>query len=76
MLNVDCGMRKVCDNGFMHAQDFFHIIDVQQGKVWAALDTERPGSKHQKGLADIARLIEACPQLRERVPAELIQRLV
>jgi hypothetical protein len=50
--------------------------DVLQGKVWAALDPERRASKRQKDLADIARLIEAYPQLRERVPAEILERLV
>ncbi len=52
------------------------LEDVLQGKVWAALDPERRGSKRQKDLADIARLIEAYPQLRERVPAEIMGRLV
>ena len=50
--------------------------DVLQGKIWAALDPERRGSKRQKDLADIARLIEAYPQLRECVPAEILERLV
>jgi hypothetical protein len=52
------------------------LEDVLQGKVWAALDPERRGSKRQKDLADIARLIEAYPPLRERVPAEILERLV
>ena len=50
--------------------------DVLQGKVWAALDPERRGSKRQKDLADIARLIEAYPQLLERVPTQILERLV
>jgi hypothetical protein len=52
------------------------LEDVLQGKIWAALDTARRGSKRQKDLADIARLIEAYPQLRERVPAAIRDRLV
>jgi hypothetical protein len=52
------------------------LEDVLQGKIWAALDPERRGSKRQKDLADIARLIEAYPQLRERVPDEILRRLV
>lgn len=52
------------------------LDDVLQGKVWAALDPTRRGSKRQKDLADIARLIEAYPQLREHVPAEILERLV
>ena len=52
------------------------LEDVLQGKIWAALDPERRGSKRQKDLADIARLIEAYPPLRERVPAEILNWLV
>lgn len=50
--------------------------DVLQGKVWAALDSERRASKRQKDLADIARILEVCPELRDRVPAEILQRLL
>ena len=52
------------------------LEDVLQGKIWAALDPTRPGSKRQKDLADIARLLEAHPDLRDRVPAEILARLV
>ncbi|MHC4341874.1 MAG: nucleotidyl transferase AbiEii/AbiGii toxin family protein [Planctomycetota bacterium] len=52
------------------------IEDVLQGKVWAASDSSRRASKRQKDLADIARLIEAHPQLRHRVPEELLDRLI
>jgi hypothetical protein len=52
------------------------IEDVLQGKVWAAEDVARRPSKRQKDLADIARILEAFPQLRERVPADLLNRLV
>ncbi len=52
------------------------LEDVLQGKIWAALDPQRRGSKRQKDLADIARLIEAYPHLRQRVPSELLERLV
>jgi len=52
------------------------IEDVLQGKVWAASDPSRRASKRQKDLADIARLIEARPQLRERVPEDLLDRLI
>jgi hypothetical protein len=50
--------------------------DVLQGKIWAAQDPERRPSKRQKDLADIARLLEAQPVLRERVPEEILDRLV
>ena len=52
------------------------IEDVIQGKVWAASDPSRRASKRQKDLADIARLIEAHPRLRDRVPDDLLDRLV
>lgn len=52
------------------------IEDVLQGKIWAALDSERRPSKRQKDLADIARLLEAKPALRASVPADLLARLV
>ncbi len=52
------------------------LEDVLQGKIWAAQDSQRRGSKRQKDLADIARIIEAYPKLRVQVPAEILQRLV
>jgi hypothetical protein len=50
--------------------------DVLRGKVWAAQDPARRASKRQKDLADIARLLEAYPDLRARVPADILARLV
>ncbi len=52
-----------------------NLADTLQGKIWAALDPGRRPSKRQKDLADIARLIESYPHLREQVPAELLARL-
>ncbi|MBN1148454.1 MAG: nucleotidyl transferase AbiEii/AbiGii toxin family protein [Anaerolineales bacterium] len=52
------------------------LEDVLSGKVWAAQDPDRRSSKRQKDLADIARLIEAYPELREQVPAEILSRLL
>lgn len=52
------------------------LPDVLQGKVWAALDPNRRASKRQKDLADIARILEARPDLRGKVPAELLDRLL
>ena len=52
------------------------ISDVLQGKIWAATDPERRGSKRQKDLADIARLIEAFPALRKRVPSSILSHLL
>ena len=52
------------------------LEDTLQGKIWAASDAERRGSKRQKDLADIARLIETYPFLRSRVPQEILSKLV
>lgn len=50
--------------------------DVLQGKLWAVMDEARRPSKRQKDLADIARLLEAYPSLRQHVPAEVLARLL
>ena len=50
--------------------------DVMQGKIWAASDPTRRPSKRQKDLADIARLLEVAPSLRQTVPEEILSRLL
>jgi hypothetical protein len=52
------------------------VEDVLVGKVWAVEDEQRPPSKRQKDLADIARLLEAFPELRAEVPDTVLRRLV
>jgi hypothetical protein len=52
------------------------LEDVLQGKIWAVTDPERRASKRQKDLADIARIIEVYPQLRSRIPIEILARLL
>lgn len=52
------------------------LPDVLQGKVWAAQDPTRRASKRQKDLADISRLLEAYPELRRRVPDDVLARLI
>ena len=52
------------------------LEDVLQGKVWAVTDPTPRASKRQKDLADISRILEARPDLRSRVPAEVLARLV
>ncbi len=52
------------------------IEDLLQGKIWAAQDKERRGSKRQKDLADIARILEKYPELSMKVPSEIRARLV
>ena len=48
------------------------VEDVLQGKIWAASDPERRDSKRKKDIADIARIVESFPALRERVPPALL----
>jgi len=52
------------------------LEDVLDGKVWAALDSTRRPSKRQKDLADISRILERFPELRERVPSEIADQLL
>ena len=52
------------------------LEDVLHGKIWAFSDTERRGSKRQKDLADIARILEKYPNLRDQVPQEIHARLM
>jgi hypothetical protein len=52
------------------------LEDILQGKVWAAQDPGRRPSKRQKDLADISRLLEAHPELRSRVPGDILSRLI
>jgi len=51
------------------------VADVLQGKIWAASDPTRRGSKRQKDLADISRLVEAFPELSELIPEDIRTRL-
>ncbi len=52
------------------------IEDVLQGKLWAATDPSRRPSKRLKDLADIARLLEAAPDLRSLIPPEVLAKIV
>ncbi|HLF27060.1 MAG TPA: hypothetical protein VJG32_12040 [Anaerolineae bacterium] len=52
------------------------VEDVLRGKVWAAQDPTRRASKRQKDLADIARVLESYPELRDQVPEDILARLV
>ena len=44
------------------------LEDLIQGKIWAYSDHERRRSKKKKDLADIARLIEAFPDMEKKLP--------
>jgi hypothetical protein len=52
------------------------LADVLQGKIWAAQDPTRRGSKRQKDLADIARILEKYPELRTQVPEDIRAHLL
>src|SRR6266508_3143218 len=52
------------------------VEDVLKGKVWAVQDPARRGSKRQKDLADIARLLEKYPARGSQVPLDVLSRLV
>lgn len=52
------------------------LEDVLQGKVWAVTDPTRRASKRQKDLADVARILEAHPDLRRLVPGDVLDRLM
>jgi Nucleotidyl transferase AbiEii toxin, Type IV TA system len=49
--------------------------DVLNGKIWAVQDPGRRASKRRKDLLDIERLIETHPSLRNRVHADILERL-
>ncbi len=51
------------------------IEDLLQGKIWAALDATRRPSKQLKDLSDIARIIEVAPELRGRVPQNILRSI-
>jgi hypothetical protein len=51
------------------------IEDVLQGKIWAYMDKQRRESKRMKDLADILRLIETYPDLRELLPGPIKDKL-
>ncbi|MBM3324499.1 MAG: nucleotidyl transferase AbiEii/AbiGii toxin family protein [Calditrichaeota bacterium] len=47
------------------------VEDVLQGKIWAYLDEQRRRSKRQKDLADIFRIVESYPELRDLLPENI-----
>ncbi len=51
------------------------LEDVLQGKVWAYSDEKRRASKRQKDLADIFRIIEAYPELKENLPESIRNKM-
>jgi hypothetical protein len=51
------------------------IEDVLQGKIWAACHPARRGAERRKDLLDIERLLESNPDLKTRVPSEILREL-
>lgn len=51
------------------------LEDVIQGKIWAWQDPDRRLSKRKKDELDLIRIAEAHPQLRERLPNEIVKLL-
>jgi len=47
------------------------LEDLLNGKVWAYSDEERRKSKRQKDLADIMRLVESHPHLKDLLPENI-----
>ncbi len=51
------------------------IEDVLAGKIWAYSDASRRGSKRQKDLADIMRMVETRPELLDLLPDPIRARM-
>ena len=51
------------------------LEDVLKGKVWAYSDTGRRGSKRQKDLADMMRIIESFSELKHLLPESIVETI-
>lgn len=51
------------------------LEDVLQGKIWACQDASRRGSKRQKDLADIGRIVETHTELSASLPESVRKRM-
>jgi hypothetical protein len=58
-----------------HEMPVASLRDVLQGKLWAWSDSTRRASKRQKDLADILRLVELHPELRDVLPQPILALL-
>lgn len=65
------GVRRVLDLELPVAS----LRDVFLSKVWAAQDPARRASKRQKDLADLARILDVYPHLRELLPEDVAARM-
>ena len=52
-----------------------NLEDTLTGKLKAYADPQRRVSKRQKDLTDIARFVEAHPELRAKVPEEVLKKV-
>ena len=51
------------------------LKDIVQGKIWAWNDRERRLSKRKKDELDLIRIGETYPELRDRLPSEIVSQL-
>ena len=51
------------------------LEDILRGKIWAYSDEQRRGSKRQKDLADIFRIVESYPKLKNKLPLSIKDKL-
>ena len=51
------------------------LQDTLSGKIAAYSDKERRGSKRMKDLTDISRLLETHPELKEKIPTDILGKL-
>ena len=51
------------------------LEDILQGKVWAYTDEQRRGSKRQKDLADIFRIVEEYSELKSNLPESIQNKI-
>ena len=69
-------IKKASVKGVMgYKMNVASLEDVLKGKVWAYSDIQRRGSKRQKDLADIMRIIESFPELKSILPESIIENV-
>ena len=51
------------------------LEDIMQGKIWAWTDPERRPTKRKKDELDLMRIAEAFPELRPKIPREIVEQL-
>jgi hypothetical protein len=63
--------RAVRRNVLRYTMAVAALEDVLAGKIWAYHNQQRRKSKRQKDLADILRVVETHPEIRDRLPPEI-----